>query len=417
MDKLVALPVYGDSFLLFRAGRTILVDGGSTGVRLATELAKYSVRHLDIVVCTHADADHAGGLVDILDKSTITIGEFWLPGAWGESLPDLISDPAHVVNTLVSEIETANPLNDLSDHDHASSLEARLYAKISSAKKRMRRENRSAEGPPDIQDGETHQGLDWLKRMVAEVTPILEGEGADAGEIFDDGRAQIHGKIFTQQINRRLAFVWIDLIDTAERILKIALQAIRHDVPIRWFDFGEFDETRQASGGDAGLLVPLNAVELSTPPAPIQGMTYLLQLSQPNEECLVFLSPSQELQVFWNTRTPSVVFTGDSPLGDGADYSVSWLDWPKSASRFVIATAPHHGSDKNAWAYEHLNEEVHVALWVRSGGSWKHPGLTYQRIPPWQRICTNCPHEDLKARAVEVDMCSGFNATGHTCIC
>lgn len=105
MDQLVALPVSGDAFLLRRSGRVILVDGGRSSVLLSGELAKYGVDHLDVVICTHADHDHAGGLVDLLDRSKIKVREFWLPGAWAESLPVLLKTPAVVVDDLIQTLD------------------------------------------------------------------------------------------------------------------------------------------------------------------------------------------------------------------------------------------------------------------------------------------------------------------------
>ena len=91
MDKLVALPVSGDSYLLRRGDKNILVDGGYSSGKLAKALSskEVDVDHLDIVVCTHADRDHAGGLADLLEKTHIQVDEFWLPGAWLDSLPTL----------------------------------------------------------------------------------------------------------------------------------------------------------------------------------------------------------------------------------------------------------------------------------------------------------------------------------------
>ncbi|WAH57250.1 MBL fold metallo-hydrolase [Pseudomonas silvicola] len=105
MDQLIALPVSGDAFLLRRANRLILVDGGRSSALLSKELTKYGVNHLDVVICTHADHDHAGGLVDLLDRSKITVGEFWLPGAWAESLPALLETPAIVVDDLIQTLD------------------------------------------------------------------------------------------------------------------------------------------------------------------------------------------------------------------------------------------------------------------------------------------------------------------------
>ena len=84
MNRLSALPVSGDSFLLQRASKNILVDGGWSSKKLISSLSDKTtaVDHLHIVVCTHADSDHAGGLTDFLDNSDLSADEFWLPGSW-----------------------------------------------------------------------------------------------------------------------------------------------------------------------------------------------------------------------------------------------------------------------------------------------------------------------------------------------
>ena len=71
MNRLLALPTSGESFLLQRGSKNILVDGGYGYRRLADTLSSPSVgvQHLDIVVCTHADMDHAGGLVKLLSRT------------------------------------------------------------------------------------------------------------------------------------------------------------------------------------------------------------------------------------------------------------------------------------------------------------------------------------------------------------
>lgn len=57
MDRLLALPAAGESFLLQRGGKNILVDGSYGYRRLADTLGlpAIAVRHLDIVVCTASD--------------------------------------------------------------------------------------------------------------------------------------------------------------------------------------------------------------------------------------------------------------------------------------------------------------------------------------------------------------------------
>lgn len=65
----------GDAILLETPMARVLVDGGAdaTAARL---LARRRVRHIDLVVGTHGDLDHVGGLPDVL--RTFTVGELWL---------------------------------------------------------------------------------------------------------------------------------------------------------------------------------------------------------------------------------------------------------------------------------------------------------------------------------------------------
>jgi competence protein ComEC len=61
----------GDAFLVEVDGRTMLVDGGPDPARLQAELGASLApwtRRIDVVVLTHAHADHANGLIGILER-------------------------------------------------------------------------------------------------------------------------------------------------------------------------------------------------------------------------------------------------------------------------------------------------------------------------------------------------------------
>jgi competence protein ComEC len=62
-------------------GRRWLVDGGTRSAGVAAWLRRRGVRRLDVVVASHGDADHAGGLVEVLD--TLTVGELRVAGSDG----------------------------------------------------------------------------------------------------------------------------------------------------------------------------------------------------------------------------------------------------------------------------------------------------------------------------------------------
>lgn len=71
----------GDSIYLESPnGKTMLVDGGGKGAgqKVVSYLKELGVNKLDIVVATHPDADHIGGLIPVLNS--IDIGQFYDSG-------------------------------------------------------------------------------------------------------------------------------------------------------------------------------------------------------------------------------------------------------------------------------------------------------------------------------------------------
>ncbi|TMC44832.1 MAG: MBL fold metallo-hydrolase [Chloroflexi bacterium] len=61
----------GDAFLVEFDGRTLLIDGGPDPLRLLAELGASLppwIRSIDVVALTHAHADHADGLIGVLER-------------------------------------------------------------------------------------------------------------------------------------------------------------------------------------------------------------------------------------------------------------------------------------------------------------------------------------------------------------
>jgi beta-lactamase superfamily II metal-dependent hydrolase len=86
MLKLTALGVgHGDATLLQvfsedkseKPAFTCLVDGGESSSKLASALDRHGVRDLDLLVLSHFDADHIGGLDDIWAGRQVR--SFWAP--------------------------------------------------------------------------------------------------------------------------------------------------------------------------------------------------------------------------------------------------------------------------------------------------------------------------------------------------
>ncbi len=65
----------GDAFLVESPRARVLVDAGADGTA-ARWLRRHGRRHLDLVVVTHADLDHAGGVAEVLRR--VRVGALWV---------------------------------------------------------------------------------------------------------------------------------------------------------------------------------------------------------------------------------------------------------------------------------------------------------------------------------------------------
>ncbi len=395
MKRITALPIKGESYLLEYLGKKILVDGGYASSTLVPALKKQlglSKIHLDVVICTHSDNDHAGGLSDLLDQNAISASEFWLPGSWSNVIKDLVEETELFYKGLVEEVKEA-------DEEHLGSLSS-----------------------------EETQAIDWelaalsSNVIVAEhLEPPREGRRLQLRPKAQVGKttAAVKAKRSITMLGRSpgIARRAAELIDTSERIRKIALSANAKGVPVRWFDYFAYSKDRTAAGGE-DFLRPVNAKELLVPPTqPLLQFHRFIALSRANRESLVFLSSGDDAHV-------DVLFCGDSPLGDGHHYSNSFLAGQRTGKP-LIATAPHHGSDSNAMAYGHIGAFGSVAFWIRAGGKPEHPESAYRGIPAGLRTCTHCRHKKHPLQSVCItDKCEAFSdplawltVRSHDCSC
>ena len=73
----VALDVgQGDALLLLGdGGETVLIDGGSSGLKIRDGLARFGVKAIDLLVVSHAHHDHYGGLEEVV--GAVPVGSMW----------------------------------------------------------------------------------------------------------------------------------------------------------------------------------------------------------------------------------------------------------------------------------------------------------------------------------------------------
>lgn len=337
-SQFIALPVgKGDSFYLKRTEGSVLFDGGQA--QSLPDLIKFHINSnkIDILICSHNDADHAKGLISLLNDSDISISQVWLPGRWAEIIHRIYT------NNLSFIFDVDNNLNLATD---ACSLEE--FSEHIRCCPPENRENIRSNKPSEINFN--------LDQIITSSLP----------SIFDLLDCARHTSNFRRRRTaRKLAK---EAILAAHRIIVIATLAKNKNCTLRWFDFEKFEKSKQPSGGESWLH-PLNSVEVTTHTSTDYSNLDLLALSVANKESLAFYSNVN--------GEPSVVFTADTAL---ANVSIPNLSNP-------LVTAPHHGSSANRGVYK--MPSFASATWVRSDmRAPKRP--CHEFIAQQNKYCTRC---------------------------
>ena len=430
--KFVALPTKGEAFLLRRETRNILIDSGSNGRMLANLLSKQfpKLKSIDIAVCTHAHQDHANGFKTLIkewqsiDKHA-KIRQYWLPGCWFQIVLDLINDPDEFVDSVISDMEefaiSHSEVDSESDIDDGllEDFERLPENPVPDESPREGDETDSVKPPYDREfDDDSFDDIGeqpWMKN-IPDHRKQVDYQDTEGARAIRSAQRQIRERISNGEVSEVIGRYWLDLIITADVIRQIANLGIGHKATIRWFDYGGFDDKGWELGGVHGLLIPINSVEQVKPSLDYTSKSRQLRLCAVNERCLSFYSPGNWFRL-------GVLFCGDSPMGHGRGYSTPFVIPQQSKIPFVIATAPHHGSQTNARAYTYILKQIQTmpVVWVRSGGKKMHPGNAYRSIPPCLRLCSSCPLYDINVRyeaSIMLPRC-GFpiTVTGYPCRC
>jgi hypothetical protein len=365
--RFAALPVgQGDSFLMERDGRRVLVDGGKSRARIVPLLRHAGVAsddHLDVLVCTHNDKDHAEGVLGLLEAEKASVGEVWLPGRWTQRIVDICRSSPEFFDELATDV----------DSSAAADLE----------------EAARGDSPPSLEPGVEPSRAEPVAAPRAPEVAVDIGaveEAIDAAS--DDGAEALSRNSWPWRRAppwRGTSWeLWLDCLQAAARIRLIAQGARNAGARIRWFDFEEFDRTKQASGGLPQLLMPVNAVELTGRVVRDRIRAFdFLRLSTANRESLVFHSPGSE-------TSPGVLFSADSDLPFALPAGLG------------LATAPHHGSESNATAYDAVERASGEVTWVRSDGRFRSRPCSALLARSARMYCTRCRGSTTQGQMVEL---------------
>jgi|YelNatPaOPRAMG01_1025707.scaffolds.fasta_scaffold42778_2 hypothetical protein len=395
----------GDAFFLQRDGLTILVDGGRSVQGFPGQFQRVTKReNVDILVCTHNDADHAGGVLGFL-RSGLRCREVWLPASWMDRLTDLLLRPERFVDELVSnimeiDIPREGPLS-LQGLGDFYSEGMKHEGKSEGAHTEI---ERSREGPLSLQGLGDFYSERIMHRERNDEGYLIEIDAlSTALEMAPDifwppywtfANWPFAGDLWWNLQEIRQDYerfrLFLDALAAASFIRRISLAAYHSGAKIRWF---EYDAT--SNSGGIPYLVPVNAREIVRH-VRVERWSVLmcLALTRSNRQSLVFLSPAKG-------EEPAVLFTADSDLM--FSQRIPWSDG-------MIITAPHHGAEANRNAYQRFTRETGNKLdviWVRSDGRFKtRPGNSYLNAHG-SRYCTLCRGSICPKQDVRLTFASG----------
>ncbi len=421
-----------DVTIIVDTGRQLKQSDRQLGLDIFLQSNLPDITSVDKLILTHEDADHCEGAPQFIAnwlRNGGQIGEVWLPSMWavaGAGSPrkgwtrsrivkgafEAAKEISDQVEKLRTEVADSKRRLQHSENDLLSSecMEAaiRNTAKENEAFARIF-EPTLGEKPTEeilmercleIQDNDDQQHW-WFDDY--HYWPLIEGavenETSNLASMLED-RHELTRCGNLAGFALRLAD---GALDSHPRIANTVAACFAFGLPIRWFDFGQFETNGSPVGGDLSFLTPVNAVEvrikqlLVTP----KQMFLALMLSQANRECLAFLRHEDGTE-------PAVLFTGDSRL------STRRHDFPAPSSGLptngnMLTTAMHHASASNEQGYSVLKSWLglkYPPLFVRNGGQGvKKPAASYLSAP--DKLCVRCIGSKRADVTIRVDAYCG----------
>lgn len=373
--KFIALPVgQGDAFYAETDdGFRVLVDGGSSRKALPDLFRRYTKKcGVDVLVCTHNDADHAEGIIGFLE-SDLDCKELWLPATWIDALKSL---PSHAWDTLhflwARFRETRYEHLRYEGGDQQDAAWQVVFPQMPEERTKI-----------EIKGGQIERENEQGAVGNVTLSNILDAIDDAIDEHLEMLSYPTWHWIWLMPFGDTRDVLFNVVLKDISRLLEIARLAMDRGIPIRCFQH----DPQNAKPIPSYPLIPLSGKQVFYIPV-VRKRTpgeflYLAYLTTVNKQSLVFYLEAPE-------EKPGILFTGDSDLR-GIN-----LERIRGGS---IVTAPHHGSKDNANVYSMFQEPM---VWVRSdGNSKRRPCDEYLRANG-KRFCTICRNSNRQKQAVRL---------------
>ncbi len=356
--KFTALPVnVGDSFLLRTGDKVILVDGGMNKQHILKLLCKEKItkNHIDLLICTHYDADHINGIIGILKSQKFSFNELWLPEILGSIGYTLSKKNCELLRDLRCN---KFPIEEYNKNDHPvfEKYDSKVISDESSS-------NNSFE------------------KIDNKVLRNINRDFHDCCDIF------WHDIRSTSQYK---------MMSSARSVASLVSNALNSGAYIRWLKY-----QKQGTPTYGFNIFCQNSIQTDITlfdSKLLFSALHAISLSKINKYSLVFLYRKEDV--------PDVLFTADSDL--------SFYSAAVTLKDNSIVTAPHHGSSANNAAYKKISGKN--LTYVRSDRSQStRPGKEY--LNNKNRFCTICRNITPKKK-VELTLSDAqFKTTAKLCGC
>lgn len=327
---LTALPVnVGDSFILRNEDKIILVDGGMNKQHIVQLLQQEQIpkNHIDLLVCTHYDADHINGIIGILQSNRFTFKELWLP--------EILGSIGYTLSKKTRELFK----NEI--HFELENSECESIFKF----------QEDNEIQLDSQENNSFENID---------TKVLD-DFADYPRFW---YFEPFWYYHDSDMNHKMML-------TLKSTTSLISNALHSGAYIRWFKYSGY--THKSYGFN---LYSENAIQTDITLYDSQLFflaLYHLSLSPINKYSLVYMYQKDDM--------PNVLFSADSDL--------HFYPQQVALKDNSIVTAPHHGSSANNSAYQKISGNN--LIFVRSDRSQQtRPGRGYlSQTYRYCTICRN----------------------------
>lgn len=357
--KLTALPVnVGDSFLLKDKDKIILVDGGMNETHILNLLRQEKIpnNHIDLLVCTHYDADHINGIIGILKSQKFTFKEIWLP--------EILGSIGYTLSKKI--VELFKDLRENEIHFKSEDFECESILKLQKNK-------------------ETHLDSEENNSFEEINTKVL-----------DDFIDYQHFWYFEEFWHYQDSDIDYKMMLTLNSTASLISNALHSGAYIRWFKYNGY--THKTYGFN---LYSQNALQtdITLYDSKLFFLAlYHLSLSDINKYSLVYM--------YQKENVPNVLFSADSDL--------HFYSQQVTLKDNSIVTAPHHGSSANDSAYLKISGKN--LTFIRSDRSQKkRPGQGY--LKQTYKYCTICRNKTVKQKIELNYNGSAFTTRAKVCQC